>query len=189
MSIYPRSILLFPIPKSSPATDRNPPGPAHVTRAMPARADNPRVSVNSAVLGYGPMLPLVAAAVAVWLATGLLAEIALRLAIIWAALVLTFIGGVRRGFGFGLDRASTPAEIASSTTYSTTAGLALVAPYPDLALALLAFGFLLAGWLDRRAAMAGNAPRHFARLRPPQMLIGALALAVLWTWLTYGEPA
>lgn len=156
---------------------------------MPARADDPRIRANSAVLGYGPMLPLVAAAVAVWLATGLLPEVALRLAIIWGALVLTFIGGVRRGFGFGLDRASTPAEIASSTAYFTIAGLALVAPYPDLAVGLLAFGFLLAGWLDRRAALAGNAPAHFARLRPPQMLIGAVALAALWTWLTYGGRA
>lgn len=150
------------------------------------RADDPRVPVNSAVLGYGPMLPLVAAAVAVWVATGALAEVALRLAIIWGALVLTFIGGVRRGFGFALDRTSTASEIASSTSYFVIAGLALVLPYPDLALAALAFGFLLAGWLDRRAALAGNAPRHFARLRPPQMLIGALALAALWAWLFVG---
>lgn len=167
-------------------TRRNPPGLAHVTFAMPDRADDPHVPANSAVLGYGPMLPLVAAAVAAWAGGPTLAEIALRLAIIWAALVLTFIGGVRRGFGFGLDRASTRSEIASSTGYFAVAGLALVVPFPDLALALLAFGFLLAGWLDRRAAIKGDAPYHFARLRPPQMLLGALALAALWAWLTYG---
>ena len=153
---------------------------------MQRRADNPRVPANSAILGYGPMLPLVAAAVAAW-AFPALAPLALRLAVIWAALVLTFIGGVRRGFGFALDRASTASEIASSTAYFALAGLALVSAYPDLALALLAAGFLLAGWLDRRAALAGNAPRHFARLRPPQMLIGSVALAALWAWVYYGE--
>lgn len=152
---------------------------------MQRRADDPRIPVNSALLGYGPMLPLVAAALGAWIAPAL-APLALRLAVIWAALVLCFIGGVRRGFGFGLDRASTASEIASSTGYFALAGLALVAPYPDLALALLAFGFLLAAWLDRRAALLGNAPRHFARLRPPQMLIGSVALAALWAWLYVG---
>lgn len=160
--------------------------PALVTLAMLARADNPRIPVNSAVLGYGPMLPLVAAAAAVWLTTGLLPAIALRLAIIWAALILTFIAGVRRGFGFGVDRASTWSEIASSTGYFAVAGLALIVPYPAVALGLLAFGYLLAGALDRRAALAGNAPLHFARLRPPQMLIGAVGLAAIWAWLILG---
>lgn len=154
---------------------------------MPARADDPRVPANSALLGYGPMLPLVAAALAAWLTTGDLPSIALRLAIIWGALVLAFIAGVRRGFGFGVDRASTGSEIASSTGYFALAGLALVAPRADLALGLLVFGYLLAAVLDRRAALAGNAPFHFARLRPPQLGIGALALALLWARLTFGD--
>lgn len=153
---------------------------------MPHRADDPHVPANSAVLGYGPMLPLVVAAVAVWVGSAYLAEVALRLAIIWAALLLTFVGGVRRGFGFALDRASMRSEISSSISYFTIAGLALVSPFPDLALALLAFGCLLVAWLDRRAAIAGNAPLHFARLRPPQMLIGAVSLAAIWAWTTYG---
>lgn len=153
---------------------------------MSARADDSRVPVNSAILGYGPMLPLIAAALAVWFTTGDLPEIALRLAIIWAALILTFIAGVRRGFGFGVDRASTPSEIASSTGYFALAGLALIAPRPDLALGLLVLGYLLAAVLDRRAALAGNAPLHFARLRPPQLTLGAMALAALWAWLTFG---
>lgn len=141
------------------------------------------------MLGYGPMLPLAAAALAVWLTTGDLADAAFRLAVIWAALVLTFIAGVRRGFGFGVDRASTGSEIASSTGYFALAGLALVSPRADLALGLLAFGFLLAAALDRRAALRGDAPLHFARLRPPQLALGALSLAALWARLLTGEPA
>ena len=155
---------------------------------MPARADDPRVPTNSAILGYGPMLPLMLAALAVWFTTGDLPSIALRLAIIWAALVLAFIAGVRRGFGFGVDRASTASEIASSTSYFALAGLALIAPRVDLALGLLVFGYLLAAALDRRAALAGNAPSHFARLRPLQLALGALSLAALWVRLTFGVP-
>lgn len=155
---------------------------------MPARADDPRIPVNSAILGYGPMLPLVVAALGTWFGAGVLPDVALRLAIIWAALILTFIGGVRRGFGFGVDRTSTAAEIATSTGYFALAGLALVAPRADWALPLLIGGFLLAAFLDRRAALAGDAPRHFARLRPPQLGIGAAALAAIWAWLLTGGP-
>lgn len=154
---------------------------------MPARADDPRIPANSAVLGYGPMLPLVAAALGAWFGTGVLPEIALRLAVIWAALILSFIAGVRRGFGFGVDRASTASEIAHSVAYFALVGLALIAPYPDQALGLLILGYLLAAWLDRRAALAGNAPRHFARLRPPQLGLGAASLIAIWTWLIFGE--
>lgn len=154
---------------------------------MSDRANDPRVPLNSALLGYGPMLPLVAAALGAWFVPSV-AFLAVRLAIIWAALILTFVGGVRRGFGFGVDRASTPSEIATSTLYFSLAGLALVVPRADWALALLLAGFLAVAILDRRAALAGNAPLHFARLRPMQMGVGFLALAALWAWLLAGGP-
>lgn len=154
---------------------------------MPQRADDPHVPLNSAILGYGPMLPLVAAALGAWFAPGL-ALLAVRLAIIWGALILTFVGGVRRGFGFGVDRASTAGEIATSTLYFTLAGLALVVPRADWAIVLLLLGHGAVAWLDRRAALAGNAPLHFARLRPPQMAIGCIALAALLAWLIAAGP-
>ena len=89
-------------------------------------------------------------------------------------------------FGFGPDRASTWSEITSAVAYFGLAALALVAPFPDVALALLMVGFVLAAILDRRAALAGNAPLHFARLRPPQLAIGVISLAALWAWLAAG---
>jgi hypothetical protein len=153
---------------------------------MSSRADDAHVPFNSAVLGYGPMLPLVGAALGAWLLPGL-AFMAVRLAIIWGALILAFVGGVRRGFGFGVDRASTASEIATSTLYFIIAGLALVVPRADWALALLLAGFIAVAILDHRAALAGNAPLHFARLRPVQMGIGSIALAALWVWLLAGD--
>ena len=64
--------------------------------------------------------------------------------------------------------------------------MALVVPFPDVALALLLVGFVLAAILDCRAALVGNAPLHFARLRPSQLAIGVIAPAALWAWLAAG---
>lgn len=153
---------------------------------MSARADDPHAPETSVVLGFGPMLPIVAAAIGVWVTRGDLPLLAVRLAIIWAALILSFIAGVRRGFGFGVDHASTVVEIATSISYFVLAGLALVSPRADWALALLTLGYLLVAVLDRRAAVKGNAPRHFARLRLPQMALGAVSLSALWFWTIDG---
>lgn len=147
------------------------------------RANDPRVPWASRVFGFGPMLPLVAAAIGAWLLPRGWPELAIHLAIVWAALILSFIGGVRRGFGFGQDRASTPIEILTAAAYLTLAGLALVVPFAITAVSLLVAGYVLAALLDRRAALRGDAPRHFATLRPPQLLLGAAALAALWAWL------
>lgn len=97
------------------------------------------------------MLPLVTAALGAWLLPDPWPLLAVQLAITWAAIILAFIGGVRRGYGFGQDRPSTGAAI-----------------------------------LDARAALGGNAPLHFAALRPLQLTLGATALAALWAWLLFG---
>lgn len=141
------------------------------------------IPTSSIVLGYGPMLPLVAAAIGAWTLAGEWPLLAVRLAIIWGALILAFIGGVRRGYGFGSAGASTPVEIVASIGYFTIAGLALVAPAAPIALGLLTVGYALAGLLDGRAARHGDAPAHFVHLRPTQLLLGAAALAALWAWV------
>ena len=153
------------------------------------RAADPRVPWASIVFGYGPMLPLVAAAVAAWALPQPWPLIAVQLAVTWAAVILAFIAGVRRGFGFGQDRASTPVEIATGMAYLALALLALVVPGPSIACALLVVGYVLAALLDRAAALGGNAPLHFARLRPPQLTLGAMAMAALWAWLLFGGRA
>lgn len=150
------------------------------------RATDPRVPSLSLVFGYGPMLPLVAAALGAWFLPDPFPLVAIQLAIIWAALILSFIGGVRRGFGFGRDSASTRSELAATIAYVTIAGLALIVARPSTALALLVVGYVLAAVLDSRAALKGNAPLHFARLRPLQLSLGAASLAAQWAWLLFG---
>jgi hypothetical protein len=141
------------------------------------------IPIDSIVFGFGPMLPLVAAGVGAWVLPAPWGVLAVRLAIVWGALILSFIGGVRRGFGFARRDASTAVELAAAVAYVTVAGLALLVPYAATAVALLAAGYALAALLDRRAALRGNAPAHFARLRVPQLLLGCAGLAACWAWL------
>ena len=129
------------------------------------------------------LLPLVLAGIGAWVLGGDRALFVIRLAIVWGALILAFIGGVRRGFGFGDPKASTRAEIVAAMLYFTLAGLALLAPLAAIAVALLMLGFVVAGILDHRAALRGDAPAHFARLRRPQLLLGELGLAACIAWL------
>ncbi len=140
------------------------------------------VPADGLILGYGPMLPLVAAGAGAWLMPQPWPFWAVQLGIIWGALILAFLAGVRRGFGFGYPGASKPVEIATCIAYFTLAGLGLVIGRPSAALLPLIIGYVLAALLDRRAAMAGNAPAYFATLRPRQLLIGAAGLAGLWAW-------
>jgi hypothetical protein len=108
--------------------------------------------------------------------------LAAKLAIIWGAIILAFVGGVRRGYGFGAPQAPEASEIAAMLVYFVLGGLSLVLStlgQRAAALALLVLGFILVALFDSRAAFAGAAPAHFARLRGPQMMSAAATLALL----------
>ena len=144
--------------------------------------DPASIPLTSLVLGYGPMVPLAAAAVGSWTLPAPWPAIALALAIIWGALILALLGGVRRGFGFGDPAASTTNEIVAMLLYFVPAGIALVlanfgAPAPALALLIVGYGLVLI--LDRLAGQTGDAPPHFARLRGPQMGLALASFAAL----------
>lgn len=144
-----------------------------------------RAPVTSVLFGFGPMLPLVVAGAGAWVLPQPWPLLLIQLAITGAAVILAFIGGVRRGFGFGEGRASTVAEVVAAALYLLAAFAGLVVPSPSIALSILIVGYVLAALLDRRAALAGDAPSYFARLRPPQLLLGAAGLAGCWAWLLH----
>ncbi len=140
------------------------------------------IPLNSLIFGYGPMIPFLAAAGGAWLLPAPWPTLALRLAILWGGLILAFLAGVRRGFGFGSDRASTPVAIGTMLLYFIPAGLALLLGSfgaVRAALLLLATGFALVALCDSRAARHGDAPAHFARLRGPQLSLAILSLLAL----------
>src|SRR4051812_18589037 len=103
------------------ATTRSP-----VRWGLMPRPNNPRIPTDSLIFGFGPMLPFVAAAIGSWILPPPWPAIAIRLTIIWGSLILAFVAGVRRGFGFGAPSASTRAEIGAMLAYFVPAGLALV---------------------------------------------------------------
>lgn len=148
----------------------------------PSSHGRERIPPLSLVFGFGPMLPMALAAIGAWVGAGPLPALAEWLAIIWAALILAFVAGVRRGYGFGNPSASTGVQIATMLAYFIPAGAALILAglqQQALALACLAGAYILVIALDRQAALQGNAPGHFARLRPVQMAIAVVAMAAL----------
>jgi len=154
-------------------------------------ADSAPIPLESLVFGYGPMAPFAAAAVGTWALPAPWPVVATGLAIIWGAIILVFVGGVRRGYGFGNAAASTIHEIATMLVYVVLGGLSLVLAdlgQPAGALGLLIVGFVLAPAFDRRAAFTGDAPAYFARLRGPQMTIAVVTLAALLAHLLVTAP-
>jgi hypothetical protein len=128
------------------------------------------------------MAPFVAAGIGAWTLAPPWPLLATRLALIWGGMILVFVAGVRRGYGFGNRAASTTHEIATMLLYFILGGLSLVFDsLSRLAVALLLqiAGHILVPVLDRRAAFTGDAPPYFARLRAPQMAIATAALTAL----------
>lgn len=112
----------------------------------------------------------------VWLIPrGFLLVIALLLMDAWAGGLVCFFAGVRRGLAFSEREGASGREVASFLGLFAVGvgGLALAQPL------LLALGFVLAGVLDVAAARKREAPRYFARLRPAQAVVGALAMVSL----------
>lgn len=138
-------------------------------------ADAP-IPTTSLIFGYGPVLPLPIAAILAWTMPAPWPTVVSWLAIWWGASILIFLAGVRRGRSFrGDEEATLPALIAMVWLFVLGAG-ALASPTPLMSLVLLSIGYASVAILDPIAARRGEAPPHFARLRPPQMGIALLGL-------------
>lgn len=114
-----------------------------------------KVPLDSVIFGYGPMLPFLAAAIGVWSMPPPWPGFARDMVILWGALILAFVAGVRRGFGFGAPAASISAAIAAMLLYFVPAGVALLLHWADhlsLALAVLIVGYALVAMFDAQAA-------------------------------------
>lgn len=140
---------------------------------------DPRVPWLSIVFGYGPMLPIVAAAIVAWVMPHAWPFVAASLAVWWAGAIVLFLAGVRRGLAFRTAGGENVPQMATMLWLFVVGLAAFVVQTQASALALCLVGFVSIAILDPIAARRGEAPAHFAHLRPPQMAIGALALAAL----------
>jgi hypothetical protein len=145
---------------------------------------DPHIPLLSLLFGYGPALILFLLAVGAWLLPSAWATHALYAAWLWGAVILLFLAGVARGLSFATDGGPQLQQVARSIGLFLLALAALLSSL-RLGFPLLAVGYLIVGVADPREAQAGRAPAHFARLRPTQMGIAAVALialaAYVWT--------
>jgi hypothetical protein len=143
---------------------------------MPApRTDTPaETPLLSLVLGYGPALLLPVLGVLAWLGV----PWALAAGRIWGAAILLFLAGVARGLSFFTEGGPRPLQLAAMSLRFGI-GLVALAVWLPGAFALLILGYASVPLTDAHAARHGQAPRYFAVLRPPQMGIALLGLAIL----------
>lgn len=140
--------------------------------------ESARVSTLSLVLGYGATVPVVLGAVGLWFADGQVAGAVVDGVILWSAIILAFLAGVRRGLSFRTPGGPTLMQMAVMGGLFAVALAAFVLPWDRPVLILLILAYASLAVLDPWAASRGEAPLFFTRLRPIQMPIFALALAV-----------
>ncbi len=134
------------------------------------------IPLTSLIFGFGPVLPFPLAAVLAWVLPGPWPMVVTWLAIWWGASILIFLAGVRRGRSFSGDAETPLPPLIAMMWLFVLGAAALVSPTPLLSLVLLAFGYASIAILDPISARRGDAPPHFARLRPPQMGIALIGL-------------
>lgn len=133
----------------------------------------------SLVLAYAGVAPIVAGAALSRVLPPPASRLVAGLATGWAGAILCFLGGVRRGLAFRQPGGTTVSEAgAMLTVFSAGAGGTLL-PHGRAPIGLLLGGYVLLALLDRHAAHEGEAPRYFARLRPPQSALAAVSLLSL----------
>jgi hypothetical protein len=128
-------------------------------------------------LGLAGLVPFVAGALALWAPLPVLtADLGLKLAIAYGAIILSFLGGIRWGTAIGpYDTGRQGLEFTASVLGSL-AGLAALFIPPVPALTLLIAGFLLQALWDVLSVEAGRLPGWFGKLR---MLLTAGAVISL----------
>lgn len=129
------------------------------------------------LLGFAGLVPFAAASLAAMLPGTLAPDLALRALLAYGAVILSFLGGIRWGLAMAEgDAGALPARLGFSVLPSLLGWSALLLPVAP-GLALLATGFAVMLWADRRVA---SAPAWYPRLRLPLSLgaMGALLLGL-----------
>lgn len=143
------------------------------------------------VFGFGPMLPIAVGAGAAWWLQGQPLNYMVALfTLLYAASILLFLAGVHRGVSFRTESGPTLSQLATMLILyglGLASLLATVVGKAVPALGMLILGFSAVMVLDPIAARAGEVPLAHARLRPLQMPIAVVSLAVL-LWLKLTAP-
>ncbi|WP_019996337.1 DUF3429 domain-containing protein [Aureimonas ureilytica] len=150
------------------------------TIAIPVR-EPVRPPLIDDLLAYAAIVPITAGALALVFWPGAPA-ILLPLTLIWAGAIVTFLSGVRRGVSFRMPDGATLAQLAMML-WLFLAGLGSIlltgAQAVGAATLLLLAAYVSLAVLDPIAARRGEVPNYFAQLRPFQMGLAVLSLALI----------
>ncbi len=145
------------------------------------------VPLGAAILGFLGAVPFVVLSVALW-TDGLLPRLPFNpfLALTYyAAIILSFMGGVRWGLAMAAPDGPAFAQLLLSVTPALIAWAALVImsmgltlPYLATGLALLILSFLALLWSDLKASRTGLAPAWYPALRIPLTTLVTLSLSI-----------
>ena len=141
-------------------------GKTRLSSRAPGHPDTRRgIPLPARVLGLGGLLPFLFGAVMVWCPVEAMSELGARLLGAYAAVILSFLGGVRWGRLLGDEaRLTRWTPLGLSVLPSLVAWVALL--LPDTAMfATLATGLLLQYLVDRDAAEGGALPPWYGSLR------------------------
>ena len=133
---------------------------------MSDRSITGKIPGAALLLGLAGLIPFFAGAAAQWASLPLLPQhTGLKLVIVYGAIILSFLGGIRWGTAIGpYDHGRQTMEF-SASVLGSLAGLAAVFLPPIPALALLVAGFLMQGLWDVMSVDGGRLPGWFGRLR------------------------
>jgi hypothetical protein len=134
------------------------------------------IPLDGLLLGWGAMVPLAAAAGLAWVPDW--SALALEAGRLWAAAIVVFLSGVRRGLSFRTEGGPRASQLAMML-WLFCGGLGSVLLPLVWALWLLLALYASLAVLDPIAARRGEAPLYFARLRPAQMGVGVVCLGVM----------
>ncbi len=143
------------------------------------------------VFGFGPMVPIAVGAAAAWYLQGQpLDYLVILVTLLYSASILCFLAGVHRGVSF---RTEGGPRLSQMVTMLVLYGLGLgslitvVTGKIVFGLSMLILGYALVAVLDPLEARSGAVPLAHARLRPIQMPIAVISLAVVM-WIQLNAP-
>lgn len=133
---------------------------------MTDRPLSARIPSAALALGLLGLIPFAAGALSLWVALPWLdPQAGLRLTVIYGALILSFLGGIRWGTAIGPYDTGRQSLEFSASVLGSLAGLAAAFLPAIPGLALLVVGFLMQGLWDVTSVDAGRLPAWFGRLR------------------------
>lgn len=129
-------------------------------------------------LGAAGVLPFAVLALAVWLVPDAWRPLADQMLMGYGVAILSFMGGCRWGFAAtGMGQGATWWNLSVSVLPALYAW-AVAGLLQDMALPLLALGFLALLWADVTLTRQGGAPLWWPRLRVPLTLGAVVSLGV-----------